>query len=66
MWAQTRVYTVLQVERVHDLAFLRRCNIDWFALHKVQSTVSAKAQALVRALLQMDPQKRLTAHDALR
>ena len=65
-WMRTHVYTVLQVEHVHDLELIRRHNIDWVKLHNEQSKVSMKAQALVRSLLQTDPQKRPTARDALR
>ena len=54
------------VNHVCDLEDIRRRTVDWFPLAPGRPPVSAEAQALVRALLETDPEKRLTAQDALR
>ena len=54
------------VNHVCDLEDIRRRTVDLFPLAPGRPPVSAEAQALVRALLEADPEKRLTAQDALR
>ena len=54
------------VKHVCDLQDIGRRTVDWFSLYPDLPPVSAEAQALVRALLEADPEKRLTAQDALR